>query len=154
MLNILLFLGILLFLLYSVYDQFGMDTLKGKTLLKVKLVKQSKTDSLILIALIVLIIYQSLGGISSLTLYLLVSFILLIIYGAFIRSPVLVLKEKGFFFGNLYFEYTAIHQINLAEENILVIDLKRGKRLLVRIVEQQDRERVVQFFGGYKEKEK
>lgn len=154
MLNILLFLGILLFLLYSVYDQFGMDALKGKTLLKVKLVKQSKTDSLILIALIVLIIYQSLGGISSLTLYLLVSFILLIIYGAFIRSPVLVLKEKGFFFGNLYFEYTAIHQINLAEENILVIDLKRGKRLLVRIVEQQDRERVVQFFGGYKEKEK
>lgn len=154
MLNILLFLGILLFLLYGVYDQFGMDALKGKTLLKVKLVKQSKTDSLILIALIVLIIYQSLGGISSLTLYLLVSFILLIIYGAFIRSPVLVLKEKGFFFGNLYFEYTAIHQINLAEENILVIDLTRGKRLLVRIVEQQDRERVVQFFGGYKEKEK
>lgn len=152
--NFFLCVGIVLFLLYCLYDQFGMDRLKGKTRLKVKLAKQSKTDALILVAMIALIIYQSLGGISSLTLYLLGSLILLTIYGAFIRSPVLLLKEKGFFFGNLYFEYTAIHQLNLAPENILVIDLKQGKRLLVRLLNEQDSEQVVQFFGGYKQKDK
>lgn len=154
MMNIMLFIGIFFFVLYAIYDQFGMDRLKGKTVLKVKLVRQSKTDSLILIAMLVLIIYQSLGGISTLTVYLLISFILLTIYGAFIRSPVLLLKQFGFFFGNIYFEYSRIHQINLAQDNILVIDLTRGKRLLVRLLNEQDREQVIQFFGGYKEQEK
>ncbi|HDR1436442.1 TPA: DUF986 family protein, partial [Pasteurella multocida] len=38
----------------------------------------------------------------------------------------------------------------LAENNILVIDMKNGKRLLVHLLTDQDREQVIQFFGGYK----
>lgn len=153
MINVILFLVILLFLIYFIYDQFGMDYLKGKTYLKAKLVKQSKVDIGIFIALILLIIYQSLSSISSLTFYLLITLILFSFYGAFVRFPVLLLKEKGFFFGNFYFDYNKIEQLNLAQQNIFVIDLKNGKRLLVRLLNETDKEKIVQFFGGYKQKE-
>ncbi|SUB35258.1 membrane protein [Pasteurella multocida] len=100
--------------------------------------------------LIVVLIYQIQASISAFTLYLLTTLIILTIYAAFIRTPVLLLKEKGFFFGNIYFQYADIHQVNLAENNILVIDMKNGKRLLVHLLTDQDREQVIQFFGGYK----
>ncbi|MDU8924000.1 DUF986 family protein [Pasteurellaceae bacterium LIM206] len=154
MINIILLLFIGVFFIYAVYDQFGMDWLKGKTKLKVRLKKQGKTDAIILIILLGLIIYQSFAEINmmqSFTLFLLATAIILIIYGAFIRSPTLVLKEKGFFFGNLYLEYDKIRQINLANDNIIVIDLKNGRRLLAQLTSQSDTDAVVAFFGGYKD---
>ncbi|MGC7560696.1 DUF986 family protein [Pasteurella sp. PK-2025] len=154
MINILLFISIVLFLVYAIYDQFGMLYWKGKTLLKIPLKKQAKKDAVILIVLISMIIYQSYSNISSLTLYLLGTLILLTVYAAFVRYPVLILKPKGFFFGNVYFQYQHIHQIHLADNNIFVIDLISGKRLLIHLLKEQDRESVVHFFGGYKKEEK
>lgn len=148
--NVLLCLGIFCFLLYAFYDQFFMDCWKGKTLLKVHLKKQGQKDALIFSLLIGIIIYQTYTNLSSATLYLLTALILLSVYAAFIRAPMLLLKEKGFFFGNIYFQYADIHQVNLAENNILVIDMKNGKRLLVHLLTDQDCEQVIQFFGGYK----
>ncbi|EJS88790.1 hypothetical protein AAUPMB_08749, partial [Pasteurella multocida subsp. multocida str. Anand1_buffalo] len=55
-------------------------------------------------------------------------------------------KRERVFFGNIYFQYADIHQVNLAENNILVIDMKNGKRLLVHLLTDQDREQVIQFF--------
>ncbi|MDO5054054.1 DUF986 family protein [Pasteurella oralis] len=153
MINTLLLTGILLFFFYALYDQFGMDRYKGKTLLKVRLQKQAKKDAVIFIVLIILIVYQAKTSLSALSLYLLATLIILTVYAAFMRSPVLMLKENGFFFGNIYFLYQNIHQINLAEDNILVIDMKSGKRLLVRLLTEFDREQVIQFFGGYKNRE-
>lgn len=150
MINTLLLIGIALFFCYAFYDQFGMDFWKGKTLLKVRLKKQAKKDAVIFIALIVIIIYQTQSNISSFTLYLLGALILLTVYAAFVRSPVLLLKEKGFFFGNLYFQYDKINQINLADNDILVIDLVTGKRLLAHLLNEEDKASLVQFFGGYK----
>lgn len=124
--------------------------LERKTLLKVHLKKQGQKDALIFSLLIGIIIYQTYTNLSSATLYLLTALILLSVYAAFIRAPMLLLKEKGFFFGNIYFQYADIHQVNLAENNILVIDMKNGKRLLVHLLTDQDREQVIQFFGGYK----
>ncbi|OOH87217.1 hypothetical protein BMT54_10250 [Pasteurellaceae bacterium 15-036681] len=152
MTNILLSIGILLCLAYAIYDQFIMDKLKGETKLAIRLKQQAKLDTGILIGLIVLIIIQSLQtGIEAITLFLLTSCIILAVYSAFIRFPRLLLKPKGFFFGNIYFDYQRVEQINLAEGQILVIDLKGGRRLLVRIQQQQDIEKVVNFFGGYKQ---
>ncbi len=128
-----------------------MDKLKGKTVLTVELKRQAGLDSGILIALIVLIIVQGIQtGIEPLTLYLLATCIILVVYSAFIRFPRLLLKENGFFFGNIYFTYSKVKQINLADNQILVMDLNNGRRLLVRIKKQDDVEKVVSFFGGYK----
>ncbi|MDY4280944.1 MAG: DUF986 family protein [[Pasteurella] mairii] len=148
--NIFLLAGILLFFAFAIYDQIGMDRLKGKTRLKVRLEKRAKSDALIFIGLILLFIYQTQSNINPSTLFLLAMLIILSIYAAFIRSPMLVLKENGFFYGNWYFTYATIHQINLAEKNLLVVDLKNGKRLLIQLTNEHDREQVVQFFGGYK----
>lgn len=154
MINSLLLSGVLLFLLYALYDQFGMDRLKGKTRLKVRLKKQAKSDTLIFIALLIMTLYQSytqLHRLEQLTLFLIATVVILAVYAAFIRSPQLLLKAHGFFYGNIYFDYAKIHQINLAEGNIIVIDLKSGRRLLIMPENQKDTEQIIAFFGGYKD---
>lgn len=152
MTNFILLVGIIAVILFAIYDQSIMPKLKGETKLAVRLQKQVKADAWILIGLIILpIIYGIQNGIEALTIYLLAFSIILCIYTAFLRSPYLLLKESCFFFGNIFFEYKNIVQINLADNNILVIDLKSGRRLLVRIQEKEDIEKVVNFFGGYKQ---
>lgn len=61
MTDLFIFIGIIIFLCYALYDEFGMDKLNGKTKLKVKLKKQAKSDALIFIGLLLLIIYQGYG---------------------------------------------------------------------------------------------
>ena len=150
MTNVILLLGITIGLGYAVYDQLIMPKLKGSTKLAVELQRQAGVDVWISVGLIVLTIAQGVqSGIAPFTLFLLALCILLCIYLAFFRSPRLLLKQDGFFFGNLFFDYRNIRQINLADQQILVIDLTSGRRLLVRIKHANDVENVVNFFGGY-----
>ncbi|MDG4953501.1 DUF986 family protein [Actinobacillus equuli subsp. equuli] len=151
MTNIILLIGIAAVLAFAIYDQVIMPKLKGETKLTVQLQRQVKGDAWILIGLITLtMVYGVQNGIESLTIYLLAFSIILCVYVTFLRSPRLLLKEQGFFFANVFFEYANIHQINLAQSQIIVIDLKSGRRLLVRIQTPEDIEKVVNFFGGYK----
>ncbi|WGE81308.1 DUF986 family protein [Actinobacillus equuli subsp. haemolyticus] len=151
MTNIILLIGIAAVLAFAIYDQVIMPKLKGETKLTVQLQRQVKGDAWILIGLITLtMVYGVQNGIESLTIYLLAFSIILCVYVTFLRSPRLLLKEQGFFFANIFFEYANIHQINLAQSQIIVIDLKSGRRLLVRIQTPEDIEKVVNFFGGYK----
>lgn len=150
MIDILLFIGIILFFCYAFYDQFGMDLLKGKTKLKVRLKKQAKSDAVIFIALTAILLYQTKAQISAITMYLLATTVILSIYVSFIRSPVLILKERGFFHNNLYLDYDKIQQVNLAEGDVFVFELKNGKQLTLRLADAGDRDKVVDFFGGYK----
>ncbi|MDE8035529.1 DUF986 family protein [Actinobacillus equuli subsp. equuli] len=151
MTNIILLIGITAVLAFAIYDQVIMPKLKGETKLTVQLQRQVKGDAWILIGLITLtMVYGVQNGIESLTIYLLAFSIILCVYVTFLRSPRLLLKEQGFFFANVFFEYANIHQINLAQSQIIVIDLKSGRRLLVRIQTPEDIEKVVNFFGGYK----
>ncbi|MBF0784138.1 DUF986 domain-containing protein [Muribacter muris] len=150
MTNAILLLGILAGFAYALYDQILMDRLKGENRLSVELQRQAGIDVWISVGLIILTVINSLQtGIEPLTLFLLAICILLCLYLAFFRSPRLILKQQGFFFANVYFDYAKIRQINLADKQILVIDLHNGRRLLVRIKQQSDVERVVNFFGGY-----
>ncbi|WP_386690859.1 MULTISPECIES: DUF986 family protein [unclassified Lonepinella] len=153
MTNTILILCILAFFTYAFYEQFGLDKRQGKTLLKVRLKKRTKLDSLIFVALIGIIIWQTEGKIAPDTLYLLTFLILLSLYIAFFRSPMLILKPNGFFFENFFIEFAKIQQINLADDFKLVFDLTNGKRLVAQLTEQSDVEKVVQFFGGYKQEQ-
>lgn len=152
MTNLALIIAIVAVIAFAIYDQVIIPKRKGETKLSVQLQRQVKGDAWILIGLIALsILYGIQNGIAPLTLYLLVFAIILCVYSAFLRAPRLLLKETGFFFGNIFFEYQNIAQINLAEQQILVIDLKSGRRLLVRIQDAEDIKKVVNFFGGYKQ---
>ncbi|WP_439239397.1 DUF986 family protein [Lonepinella sp. BR2919] len=153
MTNTILILCILAFFTYAFYEQFGLDKRQGKTLLKVRLKKRTKLDSLIFVALIGIIIWQTEGKIAPDTLYLLTFLILLSLYIAFFRSPMLILKPNGFFFENFFIEFAKIQQINLADDFKLVFDLTNGKRLVAQLTEQSDVEKIIQFFGGYKQEQ-
>ncbi len=150
MINLLLLVGILFFFIYVFYDQFGMNYLKGKTILKIALKKRAKIDAIIFILLIIVILYQVRLQVPAITLYLLSISILLSIYIAFIRYPQIIFKEKGFFFENIYISYQKIQQVNLTEDHKFVIDLTNTKRLIIQLANENDKEKVVNFFGGYK----
>lgn len=154
MINILLFIAIVLFFLYLFYDQFVMDWRKGQTKLKVRLKKQAKIDGIIFIGLLILLVFYTQAQVAPQTFFLLATLMVLTFYSSFLRSPVLLLKPQGFFYGNIYFPYSAIYQLNLAEEQILVIDLHRGRRLLARIERLEDVTKTVDFFGGMKMSDK
>ena len=92
-----LMLFIALLLLYSLYDEFGMDLLKGKTRLKVALKRRNRLDSLIFVGLIAILIYRNVTTNGAvLTTYLLISLALLAIYISYIRTPKMVFKAQGF----------------------------------------------------------
>lgn len=151
MTNAILIFIILLGFAYAIYDQIIMDKRYGETHLKIELKHQTGIDVWLSVGLIVLTIVQGVqSGIEAFTLFLLAICILLAIYLTFFRTPRLLLKQTGFFFANFFFDYRKIKQINLTPQQILVIDLESGRRLLVRIKQQEDIEKVVNFFGGYR----
>lgn len=150
MTNILLLIGITFFFLYVFYDQFGMNYLKGKTILKIALKKKTKIDAIIFISLIIIILYQVKFEVPAVTLYLLSIAILLSIYIAFIRYPQIIFKEKGFFFENIYISYQKIKQVNLTEDHKFVIELTNTKCLVFQLANDCDQDKIVNFFGGYK----
>ncbi len=142
----ILMLFIALLLLYSLYDEFGMDLLKGKTRLKVPLKRRNRLDSLIFVGLIAILIYRNVtANGAALTTYLLISLALLAIYIAYIRSPKMVFKAHGFFFANVFVEYNRIKAMNLSEDGILAVDLEQ-RRLLVQVTHLDDLERIYHFF--------
>ncbi|MBF0750678.1 MULTISPECIES: DUF986 family protein [unclassified Pasteurella] len=153
MVNVILFLTILLFFSYAIYEQFLIEKRKGQTKLKVPLKKQHKIDSLIFIGLIIILVYQSFtqsGYISPTTLFLLAAIIILAIYNTFFRTSMLIFKTEGVFYLNIYIDYQKIHQLNLTQNNILVINLKNKKSLFAPLAREEDGQRVVNFFGADK----
>lgn len=143
-------LCILAYFAYAFWEQFGIDRIKGKTRLKVRLKKRTKLDSLIFITLIAVIIWQSEGHIAPFTVYLLAFLVLLSLYMAFLRTPMLIFKEDGFFFENIFVSFDKIQAVNLADNHKLVFHLKNGKRMVAWLNQQTDVDAVVALLGGYK----
>jgi len=144
--DLVLILFIALFITYLVYDEFLMHHLKGKTYLKVNLKRKNRLDSAIFIGLLVILIYNNTinnGG--ALTNYFLITLILLTVYAAYLRHPKLLFKVTGFFYANLFIDYSKIRQMNLTEDGILVIDLET-RRLLVYVVELDDLPKILNVF--------
>lgn len=144
--NITLLGLILLYLLFAIYDQFIMDKRYGKTELKVRLLRKLKIESIVMLFLIWIAVYQALPqGLETVTIYLLVMLSILLLYHAFIRYPVFLLKQEGFFLNNLYILYQHIQTINISENGFLQIVLKNNKQLPVYIDDVDDVAKVLQF---------
>ncbi len=152
MINIILLASIGVFLLYALYDQWGMNRLKGKTLLKITVQKRTKMDALIFIVLMGILIYQNQGQIPIVTLYLLAFAILLSLYMAFFRKAFIYFKQEGVFFDNFFVDYRKIAHLNLTQDHFLVMDLTNGKRLSAKLAEKEDEKRIFAFFNHSKEK--
>ncbi|MCR1567432.1 DUF986 family protein, partial [Mixta sp.] len=74
---------------------------------------------------------------------LLMALILVTIYLFWFRTPLLLLKERGFFFANVWIHYDRIKGMNLSEDGVLVIQLEQ-KRLLIKVKKLDDLERIYQ----------
>jgi uncharacterized membrane protein YobD (UPF0266 family) len=119
---------IVLVLAYAVHLEWLLPQRKGKTLLRVNLLRKGRADSLIFIALLGIVIYRHYTGQGApLTLYLLTFLLIAVCYISFIRRPVLLFKPEGFYYDNLFIGYTRIRHLHLTEEGVLFIHLEQRK---------------------------
>ncbi|HFP7855103.1 DUF986 domain-containing protein [Morganella morganii subsp. morganii] len=143
--DIVLLAVIVLMLLFAVYDEFIVNTLKGKTQLRIKLRRNHRADAVIFILLIGIVIYNNITGHGSpLTTYLLSGCIIIAIYLAFIRSPKLYFKQDGFFYANAYIKYDRIKTMNLSEDGILLVGLE-NRKIYVKVTHLDDLQKIYNF---------
>ncbi|MCE0827694.1 DUF986 family protein [Buttiauxella ferragutiae] len=140
--DVVLLVFIVLLLAWSIYDEFIMDKLKGKTLLKITLLRRNRIDSTIFVGLVAILIYNNVTTHGTpLTTWLLSALALLAIYISWIRQPKLLFKTEGFFFANVWILYSRIKEMNLSEDGVLVIQLEQ-RRLLIRVKNIDDLEKI------------
>ncbi|WP_312739751.1 DUF986 family protein [Cedecea neteri] len=140
--DVVLVVFIALLLAFAVYDEFVMDKLKGKTLLKIPLLRRNRVDSAIFVFLVSILIYNNVTSHGTpLTTWLLSSLALMAIYLSWFRQPKIVFKSHGFFFANVWVEYNRIKEMNLSEDGVLVMQLEQ-RRLLIRVKNIDDLEKI------------
>ena len=138
----LLLLFIVLSLAYATYDEAIMPRLKGPTRLQVLLQRRSKPDSLIFIALLIILLWNNLSHQGSqLTTSLLLTLAFLAVWLFWVRRPKLLLKDQGMYFANAWIAYPRIQSMNLSEDGILVVQLEQ-RRLLIAVHKLDDLERI------------
>ncbi|SFU66545.1 DUF986 family protein [Xenorhabdus koppenhoeferi] len=143
--DFILLILIALMLAFAIYDEFIIIQLKGKTLLNIKLKRKQRTDALIFIILIAIIIYNNVSSHGSqFTTYLLSFIILITLYLGYIRSPKLLFKKYGFYHANRFFSYDNIKAMNLSEDGILMMELEHHK-IYISVIKLDDLERIYQF---------
>ncbi|MFS2225569.1 DUF986 family protein [Pantoea sp. B65] len=131
-----------LFLLYAIYDEFLMERRRGEIRLKVLLQRRNKLDSLIFIGLIAILIYHNvMAQGAQITTVLLMVLAFLAIYTFWIRRPKLIFKSQGFFYANVWIDYSRIKGMNLSEDGVLVMQLEH-RQLLIHVKELDDLERI------------
>lgn len=140
--DVVLLVFIVLLLAWAVYDEFIMDKLKGKTLLKITLLRRNRIDSTIFVGLVAILIYNNVTTHGTpLTTWLLSALALIAIYISWIRQPKLLFKAEGFFFANVWILYSRIKEMNLSEDGVLVMQLEQ-RRLLIRVKDIDDLEKI------------
>nr|WP_318381355.1 DUF986 family protein [uncultured Enterobacter sp.] len=140
--DIVLILFVALLLAYAIYDEFIMPKRHGKTLLSLPLLRPGRIDSFIFAGLLVILIYNNVTNNGAiLTTWLLCALALMGIYLFWIRAPKIIFKPTGFFFANVWIEYTRIKEMNLSQDGVLVIQLEQ-RRLLIRVRNIDDLERI------------
>ncbi|HEI8864603.1 DUF986 family protein [Serratia sp. AKBS12] len=144
--DIAIMVFIVLLLLYALYDEFGMDKMRGATLLKVQLKRSNRIDCLIFVVLLGILVYRNIVDHGEpLTTWLLISLALVAVYISYIRWPKLLFKTQGFYYANAFIQYRRIKAMNLSEDGVLAIDLEK-RRLLIQVTQLDDLERIYNFF--------
>lgn len=140
--GLVLILFIAALLAFAIYDQFIMPRRNGPTLLAIPLLRRGRIDSVIFVGLIVILIYNNVTNHGALiTTWLLSALALMGFYIFWIRVPKIIFKQKGFFFANVWIEYSRIKAMNLSEDGVLVMQLEQ-RRLLIRVRNIDDLEKI------------
>ncbi|MGS3447352.1 DUF986 family protein [Klebsiella electrica] len=140
--DLVLILFILVLLAFAIYDQFIMPRRHGPLLLAIPLLRRSRVDGIIFVALTAILIYNNVISHGALiTTWLLSALALMGWYLFWIRTPKVIFKPTGFFFANIWIEYKRIKAMNLSEDGVLVMQLEQ-RRLLIRVRNIDDLEKI------------
>ncbi|XXD09177.1 DUF986 family protein [Klebsiella sp. R445] len=140
--DLVLVLFILVLLAFAIYDQFIMPRRNGPQLLTIPLLRRSRVDGIIFVGLVAILIYNNITNHGALiTTWLLSALALMGLYLFWIRTPKIIFKTSGFFFANIWIEYSRIKEMNLSEDGVLVMQLEQ-RRLLIRVKNIDDLEKI------------
>lgn len=140
--DLVLILFVAVLLAYAIYDEFIMPKRHGETLLCIPLLRRGRVDSFIFAGLLAILIYNNVTNNGAiLTTWLLSALALMGVYLFWIRVPKIIFKPTGFFFANVWIEYTRIQGMNLSQDGVLVMQLEQ-RRLLISVRNIDDLERI------------
>ncbi len=141
----LLVVFIILLLAWGIYEDVVLDRRRGKTRLRVALLRRNPVDITIFTVLIAILIYNNVTSSGPvLTTWLLGCTALLAIYIGWLRQPYLRFKTQGLFYTGIWIDYRRINAINLSEDGVLVIKLEQ-KNLYIRVRNIDDLESIYKF---------
>jgi len=143
--DIVLILFVVALLAWAIYDELIMPKRHGETLLALPLLRRSRIDGFIFAGLLVILIYNNVTNNGSILTTWLLCALVLAIYLFWIRAPKIIFKTTGFFFANVWIEYSRIQKMNLSEDGVLVMQLEQ-RRLLIRVKNIDDLERISNLF--------
>lgn len=130
------------FVLFAIYDEAILPRRKGPTKLRVALRRRHKIDSAIFVVLLLILLWNNIDKHGTqLTTNLLMVLCFMAIWLFWVRSPKLLMKENGLFFGSVWIDYRRIQSMNLSEDGILVMQLEQ-RRLLIAVKQLDDLERI------------
>ena len=138
--DLVLILFIAALLAFAIYDQFIMPRRNGPTLLAIPLLRRGRIDSVIFVVNQLSAALNEQRHIVS-NLLPLIALALMGFYIFWIRVPKIIFKQKGFFFANVWIEYSRIKAMNLSEDGVLVMQLEQ-RRLLIRVRNIDDLEKI------------
>lgn len=137
---LLLFISILL--IYALYDEMITDWRKGKTRLKIPLLRGGRADGLIFTGLVLILLWQNIRSQGSMyDNWLLAILAALAFYSGWLRQPKVLFKGHGFFFSGRWIDYQQIKTMNLSQDGVLVIGLEK-RQLLIRVRHIDDLEKI------------
>lgn len=130
------------FALFAIYDDAILPRRKGPTKLRVALRRRHKIDSGIFIVLLLILLWNNVSNHGpQLTTTLLMVLCFMAIWLFWLRTPKLLMKTEGLFFGSVWIDYRRIQSMNLSEDGILVMQLEQ-RRLLIAVKQLDDLERI------------
>lgn len=134
------------FIGFTIYENMIIQKRNGIIEKKVLLRRKNKSESLVFIALIAILIYQSShDGISIKSIILLVILSLFGLYTAFLRQPKLLLKKSGMYYTSQYIQYKQIKAIRLPEQGGMLIGLHNAKTLVIYPDNPQEVNNIIEF---------
>ncbi|MDH2066130.1 DUF986 family protein [Pantoea sp. GD03673] len=129
-------------MLFAIYHEAILPRRRGATRLRVALRRQHKIDSLIVIGLLLILLWNNVshhGPQLTTSLLMVLSFMAFWLF--WLRKPTLLMKNEGLFYAGVWIDYRRIQGMNLSEDGILVIQLEQ-RRLLVAVQQLDDLERI------------
>lgn len=142
-----LWLLVIAYSLFLIYDGCVQSHRFGKTLVAVRLRRRLADAIFLLVIIIAGIYYEWNSGKNTVNFIALILLSLLVLIHG-LRYPKWRLKQEGFISGGRYWLYEAITVMRLSEDGVLVLVMSNGQNIVLPVARIEDLEKAAVFFMG------